>query len=264
MQHVPSGTYYGRIKLDGKVIRCAIDAKSFTEAKLKLPDLLSDIRAEVAHESLPAPETTAPVTGREAGFESLEVGKITQLECKGWAMDLSRKVDEQYFNNILRSRSAILEAGLEESVRRGYPAGKNPAQSLSRLGVKQKEMTLPEPDEFELILSEMEDAGAPQSQDCADFARFLAFSGCRLSEARSVVWNDVDLTGGFLRVKKTLRKRKTSNAAESRLIPVIEPMRKLLERLREAHAPVAQPAVPGPDRGDKERARFSPSRIVGA
>jgi len=58
------------------------------------------------------------------------------------------------------------------------------------LGVKPKELKLPEPSHFEALLRTMESAGARQSQHCADLVRFLAFSGCRLSEARLVTWAD--------------------------------------------------------------------------
>jgi len=52
--------------------------------------------------------------------------------------------------------------------------------------VKPKELELPEHGQFERIVEEIEQSSAPQSHHCADLVRFLAFSGCRISEACGV------------------------------------------------------------------------------
>jgi integrase len=61
--------------------------------------------------------------------------------------------------------------------------------------------------------------------------RFLAFSGCRISEAGQVRWADVDLQRQEIRVESAKRS-KTSGAAAVRFVPIIPPMRSLLERLK--------------------------------
>src|SRR5262249_158636 len=104
-------------------------------------------------------------------------GKITDGACRAWATRFAAEYDEQFFNNTLSSLRHILEKA-------GLPREENPAFKLKRLGVKPKELKLPERSHFEALLSTIETAGARQSRHCADLVRFLAFSGCRISEAR--------------------------------------------------------------------------------
>jgi integrase len=53
-------------------------------------------------------------------------------------------------------------------------------------------LELPSRTQFVEFVKLIETSGAVQAKDCADLVRFLAFSGCRLSEAANVRWNDVD------------------------------------------------------------------------
>ena len=107
--------------------------------------------------------------------------KITEAECREWAARFSEKYSVSVFNNTLSTLRMILEhAGLGHD--------DNPARKVRRLGVKPKELHLPEKDEFAAILEKVETSGAGRAKRCADFIRFLAFSGCRLGEARQVRW----------------------------------------------------------------------------
>ena len=67
-------------------------------------------------------------------------------------------------------------------------------------------------------------------------ARGRFFSGCRISEARQVLWQDVDWERGEIKVRNAKRSR-TSNAHELRFVPIIPPMRELLERLQREQKP---------------------------
>jgi integrase len=96
--------------------------------------------------------------------------------------------------------------------------------------VPSKELTLPEPKQFEAIVQAIETAGARQSKDCADLVRFLAYSGCRLGEAHQVLWSDIDFDRGEVRIRNGKRRR-TSGAQIFRLVPMIVPMREMLERM---------------------------------
>jgi integrase len=150
-------------------------------------------------------------------------------DCKEWAKRFAAQFEAGNFNNTLGTLRAILERG-------GLGHDENPAYSIKRLGVKAKELQLPEPDQFDRILETVETAGARQSHDCADLIRFLAFSGCRISEARQVLWQDVDWEREEIKVHNAKRSR-TSNAHELRFVPIIPPMRELLERLQRERKP---------------------------
>ena len=128
------------------------------------------------------------------GLDSKAPAKITETECREWASKFAAEYDDQFFNNTLSSLRHIFE-------RAGIPREENPAFKLKRLGVKPKELRLPEANQFAELLGLIETAGARQSQHCADLVRFLAFSGCRISEANQVRWADVD----FKKAKSALR-----------------------------------------------------------
>jgi integrase len=87
--------------------------------------------------------------------------------------------------------------------------------------------SLPEASVLNAIFDEIERNGGSgsRSRDAADFCRFLAYTGCRLNEAKGVTWGDVDLVRGVLHVQGT------KTAAANREVPLIPPARRLLEKL---------------------------------
>jgi integrase len=112
----------------------------------------------------------------------------------------------------------------------------NHAFKIKRLGIRPKTLELPTTDEFERILALIETSGAAQAKDCADLVRFLSFTGCRVSEMKQALWQDV----GWQRNEITIhcaKRRKTSNAALTRTVPMIPALRQLLERLRQEQQP---------------------------
>ena len=248
--YVPSGMYFGRLKIDGTIHRESLKTDVFTTAKLRLPDYLKDKRKEAARVVL-GTFSEARVnyekhfdgdhTLKDAsklyrkncikalirtwpGLDTLAPNKITESDCREWATRFAQDYDDQFFNNTLSTLRHILE-------RAGLPREENPAYKLKRLGVKPKELKLPEPVEFDQILRIIETAGSRHSKHCANLVRFLAFSGCRISEAREVSWADIDLKRAEIRVQ-TAKRSKTSDAARVRHVPIIARMRELLEKLK--------------------------------
>jgi integrase len=250
LQYVSTGLYFARVKVQGKTIRRSIKASTFEEAKLALHDFIKAhhepeaglgtfgdalktyLRAvNVSHDL--SPETkryrrycVKALLTSWPGLRLTPVRKITDEDCREWAGRFAAEKDEQYFNNTLSALRSVLELG-------GITMDKNPARKIKRLGVKQTELRLPEPDQFNRMLQIVETSGAGQAQHCADLIRFLAFSGCRISEARKVTWSDVDMDREEIRVCNAKR-TKRSNGALTRQVPIIPPMRELLERLKKA------------------------------
>jgi integrase len=253
MQYVPSGVYFARVRHEGKLYKQSLETDVFTTAKLKLPDKVREIikpkaavgtfaearllyEADLVNDHALAPESKryrqnciAALLRTWPGLDGEKLTKIKLADCKAWATRFSGQYDEQYFNNTLGTFRAIMERG-------GLGHDDNPARQIKRDGVKPKELVLPEPEQFERMLTTITTAGARQSHDCADLCRFLAYSGCRISEARQVVWADVDLERGEFKVHNAKRS-KTSNAHPLRFVPIIPPMRELLERLRREQDP---------------------------
>ena len=105
----------------------------------------------------------------------------------------------------------------------------NPLQG--RMGLKAKlaprKPKLPEAAKVNEIFAEIEKSGerGGWAVETADLCRFIAVTGCRVSEAGSVCWHDVDLARGFIKV------RGTKTEAASREVPVSKSARELLGRI---------------------------------
>jgi len=252
LQYVSTGLYFARVTVNGKLIRRGLDTKTFEDAKLRMHDFVS--REGRKRHVQGAPTTIGEALGLyEAslendptlspqsvyyrkncikrllkswpGLEALKPRAVTRQQAEKWGSDLAGQVDAQYFNNIRDTLKFILErAGVPNDVG-------SPLHTVKRMGVQIVGPTLPEPEQFQGLIREMETSGAGQQQECADFARFLAFSGCRLSEARAATWADVDLSKGFLIVHNA-KVRRARNWTATRLVPIIPDMRRLLERLQ--------------------------------
>ncbi len=250
LQYVNTGTYFARVKIKGKTIRQSLETDVFTTAKLKLPDKLKAFRkpqpivgtfaearqlyeADLENDYTLAEKSRLYRKGRIAALlrtwpelDESKLNKISGTTCKEWAKRFAEKFEEQNFNNTLGTLRMILARG-------GLRHDDNPAFKIKRLGVKPKQLQLPEPDIFLQLLDIIATSGAGQAQHCADLARFLAFSGCRISEARQVTWADVDWTRGEIKIHNAKRSR-TSHANELRFVPIIPPMLELLKRLNQS------------------------------
>ncbi|MDB6035036.1 MAG: Site-specific tyrosine recombinase XerC [Verrucomicrobiales bacterium] len=255
LQYVSTGAYFARVKVDGKLIRQSLETDVFTTAKLKLPDFIKKQmkkkRVEGAPESfgdalklyekdLESEHAVSDSTKRYRKYcikklntswpelANTKLNRIMPADCKVWSMRFSKEVDEQYFNNVLGTFRAILKRG-------GISSDEDPASEVKRIGVKPTVLNLPSATQFDDILKHVATSGAGQQKDCANFVKFLAYSGCRLSEARQVKWSDVDFEKGKINVQNA-KVRRTSGANRNRNVPMIKEMRELLETMaKEPH-----------------------------
>lgn len=258
LQYVSTGLYFARVKVNGKLFRQGLGTHEFETARLRLHDY-------ILKQTKRRRTVGAPVTFKDArlsyeialnhnhalqeasryyrqncikrllaswpGLDDVRLSALQPHDCEEWAGRLAAEIDPQYFNNILGSFKAILS-------RAGYDD--TPLNKIKRLGIPTRELTLPEPDQFLRLLAAMETSGAGQAQHCADFARFLAFSGCRLSEARKVTWADVDMVKGFILVQNA-KTRRAKNHRPTRSVPIVPDMRELLTRLKASNPPADSP-----------------------
>jgi len=255
MQYVPNGIYYARAKVNGIVKRASLETDVFTTAKDLLRGKMKELKAskpadvaetfkdarELYEKDLENDYTLAEASRnyRKAriaallkswpGLDNLKLEKISESRCREWAKKFSEQFDEQNFNNTLGTLRSIIERG-------GIGHDANPAYKIKRLGVKPTVLQLPEPEQFDKLVETIENAGSGYSHDCADLVRFLAFSGCRISEANQVTWGDVDFERGEIKVQNAKRSR-TSNAHPTRQVPIIPAMRQLLERMQREQNP---------------------------
>ncbi len=262
LQYVDTGTYFARTKINGKLIRRSLrKAGTFEEAKLALGDFRKEHDrqrrsagapvmfkdARILYEATTAADHTLSEKSRTyrancikrllkswPELDSLKLRSITREACEKWSSRLSSEIDAQYYNNLLGTFKAILaRAGIPHDV---Y----SPIFTIKRMGIKLSPPTLPEPEQFLRIIKLIETSGSGRQQYSADFARFLAFSGCRLSEARAATWADVDLAKGLLTIHNA-KVRRARNWTPTRIIPIVPDMRALLERLKKGRPSPSTP-----------------------
>ena len=251
IRYKPSGTYFGRVRVNGKLIRRSLETHVLTVAKLKLSDFLQDhrrlavnkgqsvngeviiemLRKEIQDDHNNKPRTKLykqeVLTALKKTWPQLystDIAKISRKDCNEWAARYSKDYSATRFNGALGVVRRIFEIAIEQ----GYRVD-NPAQFVHRRNVKPKDLHLPSQAQFHEMASHIETSGAGQAKDCANLFRFLAFSGLRIDEARHVVWSDVDFEKGLLHVRITKN-------GKDRWIPLNSSLRQLLDQIRAERA----------------------------
>jgi integrase len=256
IRYVPSGTYFARLRVRGKLIRKSLKTDVLTVAKLRLADLEKNEReiAESRESSFKGRmtfgdcleifkgQTTASTllkpsakAYREEAVEAIiktwpgilarDVRRFSASECKTWAADLSRRYSPSRYNGTLGVLRAIFKVAMEA----GAPY-RNPAEPLQRAKVRLKTLSLPDATQFEQFVAEIERVKGRDSRKCANLVRFLAYGGFRISEAHNITWADCDFKKREIVVRGDLETG-TKNWSVRR-VPMIPEMEALLKRLR--------------------------------
>ncbi|MGO8699095.1 MAG: tyrosine-type recombinase/integrase [Limisphaerales bacterium] len=261
VRNASSGKYFARFRSNGKLIWRGLDTEVLSVAAQRLPDKIKEARDEqelLASGSDPRitfeaaakmyierinaspdfkPKTKAYHQERlDAFFKSWPDAKakaikdFTKAECIEWRNRFAKDYSPTSFNHTLGIVRAIFEIGIEAGARRDNPAK---TKEMKRLSETSKRLRLPEPEQFEEFVREIESSGSGHSKPCAELVQFLAFGGFRITEAKYITWADCD----FVRGKITVRGEpetglKGRRSGESREVPMIPDMRQLLERMK--------------------------------
>jgi integrase len=257
VRNTHSGIYYARARVNGKLLWKTLETDSSTVAKARLPKVLAELGRGCARSvrsaghpilsfgdaatlhlaNIQARVDLKPATKHYwnqvvaallASWPDLaerKLTKVTEVDARDWAAAYQPQVSATRFNNTVDCLRAIFALGIKEGV-----IFNNPAAELGKVKVRAKQLELPSREEFTALVSAVRSAGAWCSQQCGDLIEFLAFSGCRLSEAGYVTWTDVDLEGGMMWVHGDPLTG-TKNW-ERRQVPIIPAMQRLIEDLR--------------------------------
>ena len=251
IRYVPSGTYFARLRVQGKLIRKTLRTDVLSVAKLRLGDLekaerqTAETQAQLGRGKVKFGEALDILKERITGnanlkprskdyygerinalnrswpaLASMDLRDITKTDCLKWAGQFGQNASACAYNNTLKILKDALDIGVELGAR--YD---NPAKSIERITPKLKKLKLPTQEQFKRWLEEMDKLRSPWSERAVDTVRFLAFTGCRKNEAANVTWADVDFDLGKITV------RVTKNGQE-RTIPIITDARSLLEQMR--------------------------------
>jgi integrase len=251
-----SGRYYARAFAGGKEVWKSLKTSHFSVAEAKLAEFLKEHRQRRSNGN---GEVSARMTFAEAatvhlrnlddnlrikprtrdywrevlaalvkswpGLNETEIRKITQADCKKWASAYGRTASPTRYNNTVAVLRHVLNVAIEAGV-----VYSNAAGGMRRTAVRGKQISLPSPDKFNAMIAEMRVGHSRDSINCADFAAGLAFTGCRVGEAREITWRDVDFDAGEIVVRGDAETG-TKNW-ELRRVPLIPDARVLFERMR--------------------------------
>jgi integrase len=265
IRYVPSGIYYARLRVKGKLIRKSLKTDVLSVGKLRLADFEKQERQRAesgeaaAHGRMTMGDAMTLHRQRVAGDASLkprtrdyhdqrmralmkswpgidrkEIRSLTKTDCLNWAAKFGANSSPTAFNHTIGVLRSLLEIGVEVGGR--YD---NPARFIKRASERAKILHLPEAEQFEQFVGEIESSGSGHSRPCADLVRFLAFGGFRKSEAATITWGDCDFE------KKEIIVRGDPDTGTKnwsvRRVPMIPAMLELLQRLR-AERPDERPS----------------------
>jgi len=158
LQYVSTGTYFARVKVNGKIFRESLETTVFTTAKLKMGDfvkekttrkhvdgtpvIFEDAR-KLYEQDLEADDSISDIAKRYRRYclkalatswpelDQTKLAKISETACREWAARLAKAIDDQYFNNVLGTVRAIFKRG-------GLSGDNDPPRKVKRLGIKPK------------------------------------------------------------------------------------------------------------------------------
>jgi integrase len=250
---VASNIYYGIYKRTGKQVKRSLKTTDKELAKRRLEHLREKVAQlntkrgsnilfdDLAKRWLEGTSTALKESTRQfrAGaiarlsrfFNGVTVRSITKSQAEQWAAQRSKQVGSRAFNI---ERETLIQV-LNYAVREGLIL-ENPALVVPRRKQQRPQIVMPTKDQFRAMVAQMR--ADSRSAEAANFAEFLAYSGCRLGEATTMVWGDVNfemksftITGG---------KQGTKNH-EARTVPLFPPLERLMLAMRETRLTLPRP-----------------------
>jgi len=257
LQYVSSGVYYGRIKVNGKLIRQSLETTVWTTAKLRLADFLKKNQEARGRIEAPLFKEAVERFKRELEADSslkpqskqyrlwclqkiektwpelweLRLDEITESACKEWGAKLIKEIACHYYNNTVGTLRQVLQTGIKMHRDNGGGTLDNPAADLKRTKVKQKELQLPEASQFKKLVENLRKGSGGWGPRIGDLVEFLAYSGLRIqSEALWVEWQDID----WERKEIIVRGHPDTGTknGEIRRVPLISNMERLLKKMK--------------------------------
>ncbi len=255
-----NGKYYSRLYLNGKEIWSSLKTSHFSIAEARLAEKLKEHRerkgreidvsnakmtfgqAATLHVSRLAESITIKRRTRQYWNETLtalnkswpeltamEIRKITPATCRDWSARYAKVISATRYNGTITTLRRILDVAIECGV-----IYSNPAAGLKRRPAKPKHLELPTCSKFTAFVAEMAAGHGRDSRNCADFARGLAFTGCRIGEAAQIEWRHLNFETGEILVKGDPEEG-TKNG-EIRRVPMIPQARELFQKMRAARS----------------------------
>ena len=254
-RHVSHGTYYARLFRDGKEHWKSLKTDVFSVAEAKLAAYLKDFRSraplvktvetgkatveDLSKVYLKQVETDQSVKPSTVHYRKqllssilktwpelreIQPKNVTGADCVEWGAKYGKQYSPTRYNNAVDTLRHIFAVAMDQGL-----IYRNPAAKLKKRRPNRKHLELPASDKFLAIVNSVRSQGAWCSKQCGNLVEFLAFSGCRLDEAKNVKWMDVEENGIWVHGDA----EHGTKGNERRFIPIIPPMAELLKDLRE-------------------------------
>jgi integrase len=265
-----SGGYYALLKRGDKQFRRSLKTKDRKLADRRLSELREQVGglvisddarlsfADIAQRWMDATAHTlkpSTVTRRQTCIKNLtpyfagvSVRNIQPQHCERWVKGRAGEIAAQTMAHELNTMRAVFDYAAQHGLLLA-----NPAKHIKRRKVTLAPMVIPTREQFRRLVEAIRQSdGRADSQrkaaPGADLVELLAYSGCRIHEAVSLTWADVNFDKGTLTV--TGGERGTKNH-ESRVIPLTDALRAHLLRLREDRQPQPSDRVSAIDSAKK-------------
>ena len=204
-----SGKYYALIKRKGKQFRKSLKTQDRKLAERKLKELrhqtkqltssanerktpfedIASLWFENHRGSLkPSSASRAERNIKELNktFSKQPISSITKQDCENWAVKRGKNLSASTFNKD----SEVLKAILSYAVDKGLFLD-NPALGIKRRRITNKQILIPQPDEFTTLLEGLSEQGT-KGKKARHLVQLLAYSGMRLGEATRIIWREID------------------------------------------------------------------------
>ena len=243
-----TGTYYAFVKKTGRRLHRSLKTNDRKLADRRLADFKNKSRGlavgdeanasfgvlarhwlEIHRHALSASTAkrkTQFIQALEPFFNGTALRNIRQMHCEKWVLERGVKLSPSSFNHEL----GLMKAVLAFARKRGLILD-SPAADIARKRISQPVINVPTREQLKALIAAIRDSdGRADSQAKAkagaDLVELLAYSGCRLGEARALRWKHVNFDSNRLTVPGT--KSDSSNRA----IPMSARLRELLQRLQ--------------------------------
>lgn len=255
-----SGRYYARLFQSGKEMWKSLKTDHLSIAQARLAELLKEHRgrkgkqidsanarmtfadaAELDQQKLDEElalkrrtrkyyrEVLAALLESWPGLAEMELRRISPIALKGWAIRYGKMFSASRYNGTLSLLRRILQSAVESGV-----IYSNPAAGLERKAQKARHLELPTRAQFAEFIEEMQNAQTRDAHNCADLAKGLAFTGCRIAESTQIEWGDLNFGTGEILVKGD--PEEATKNGEIRRVPMIPQARDLFAKMREERA----------------------------
>ena len=246
-----AGKYYASVKVAGKVVRRCLNTNDFNVAKLQLPVVLAEIRGAKnastsgtlgaaihteAHRADPTKKESTRgyyqsialaiglvAANRRVNPLGISMSRVTLAELKALMDDFGGFYAASRYNGAL----TLLRSTYATAIEAGH-VGSDLTAKFKRLPHKGRKMDLPSSETFARIVADIAGTRRKYSKASAMVVEFLAYTGLRISEGRSLRWRDI---------KEDKLVVRTAKNDGMRQLPFVRAALELIERMRASVLP---------------------------